>query len=132
MSAGPLSGVPRVVARPVEPDQLRILRKVQRLVLEHPVAAQAVFAALVAEGRRFAETAEGSRLRARLARSALLRRARTGFDAATLWMLEEHAADELPSTYLDVLLMAAQGKGLEPLIDRLLREPLARAGDDSR
>jgi hypothetical protein len=131
MSALPLAGLPRLALRRPEPERLRLLRRIQRLVLQHPIAAQAAFAALVAEGRRFAATTRGRELRAELARSPLLRRARTGFDAATLWMLEEQPASELPSTYVDMLLMAAQGRGLEPSIDRLLREPLGRtAGDD--
>src|SRR5580693_1180923 len=37
-----------------------ILRRAQLLLLKHPVAAQAAFAALIAEGRRFAATPEGA------------------------------------------------------------------------
>lgn len=132
MNPDAFSGVPQVVLEPPEDERMRILRGLQRIVLEHPIAAQGAFAALVAEGRRFAETAEGSRLRERLVRSPLLQRVRTGFDAATLWMLEEKSASELPSTYVDVLLAAAQGRGLEPLIDRLLREPLGGRADADR
>jgi hypothetical protein len=132
MTSTPLDGLPLVALRRPEPERLRLLRRIQRIVLQHPIATQAAFAALVAEGRRFAATARGRALSAELARSPLLRRARTGFDAATLWMLEEQPASELPSTYVDMLLMAAQGRGLEPLIDRLLREPLGRAAGGDR
>ena len=45
---------------------LQLMRRAAAVVLKHPVAAQAAFAALVAEGRAFAKTEEGARLDATL------------------------------------------------------------------
>ena len=45
--------VPRLVVRDPEDELLTLLREIQYLLLEHPVAAQAAFSAFVAEGRRF-------------------------------------------------------------------------------
>lgn len=126
MSSGDLDGIPRLRLRPPASEQSRILRSIQRIVLQHPVAAQAAFASLVQEGRQFARTPKGAEWQRRLEKSALLRRARTGFDAATLWMLEETSASEVPSAFIDTLMTAAKGRGLEPVIDDLLRGPLGR------
>src|SRR5580692_407187 len=53
-----------------------ILRRAQLVLLKHPVAAQAAYAALIAEGRRFAATPEGAEWAAALAGSEELRRGR--------------------------------------------------------
>lgn len=130
MSVAQHDGLPRFALRPVDGDPVTVLRRLQGVFLAHPIAAQAAFAALVAEGRRFATTAAGRRWQDRLARSPLLRRARAPWDAATLWMLAEDPPDVLPSAYVDALCSVAQSRDLEPLIDRLLRGLLDEADDD--
>jgi len=116
-----LEGLPRIALRTPAGDPVAVLRRLQHVFLAHPIAAQAAFAALVAEGRRFAETAAGQRWQHRLARSPLLRRARAPWDAATLWLLEEGSPEVLPSSYVDALFAVAQSPALEPLIERLMR-----------
>ncbi len=114
--------LPRLVLQPLEGEVVRVLRALQTAILRHPVAAQAAFSALIAEGRRFAETPDGREWRGRLTRSSLLHRARLAWETTSLWMLEEDPPSVLPSTFLDALFMAASSNDLEPLLDRLFRE----------
>lgn len=111
--------LPRVVVREPDDANARRLRELQLAILKHPVAAQAAFAALVAEGRRFAQTEEGAELKRRLTRSALLDRVRLAFETSTLWVLDADAPETLPSAYLDALFQVASGPELEIVLDRL-------------
>jgi hypothetical protein len=128
-SAAVLDGLLRVELSDPEQEEIRILRAAQRLLLKYPVAGQAAFSALVAEGRRFAETPEGQSWKRRLSRSSLVHRARLVWEITTLWMLEEDPPNILPSAYLDALCMAASSEELEPLLDRLFREPEGEGSD---
>jgi hypothetical protein len=102
------SELPRVELKSPVPIEVDLVRGLQHALLTHPVASQAAFSALVTEGRRFAETAEGREWRDRLVKSSLLRRVRLVFDLSTLGLLEEGATG-LPSNYLDALFMMAAG-----------------------
>lgn len=122
-------GIPVVAIRDPRDALAAVLREAQVATLKHPVAAQAAFAALVAEGRRHAATPEGARLRARLSRSTLLRRVREAWEVATFNLLEDAPAGPLPSAYVDTVLLAAQEGALEPVLARLavgLEDPDAR------
>ncbi|MCP3100723.1 hypothetical protein LZ198_17780 [Myxococcus sp. K15C18031901] len=88
-----------------------LLMKAQLLVLHHPVAAQAAYAALVAEGRRFAESTEGAKWRDTLMDSPLVQRARTLWEKTTLSLLEEVPVGLLPSTLIDILVAASAPRG---------------------
>jgi hypothetical protein len=98
-----------------------LLRKAEIFLLRHPVAVQAIFSALVAEGRRFAATPEGAAWRDELAASPLLREARRVWEASAFSMLEEDPDVTLPSTYAEVLHQALRAPDVEPLLRRLLR-----------
>lgn len=101
-------------------DELaRVLRITQQLVLQHPAAAQALFAAFVREGRAYAETAEGRAWQARLASSELVRRARVLWDMGTVGLLEDDQDAVLPSKLLDVIVQCGGVEALEPLMARL-------------
>lgn len=123
-------GLPRCALRAPASDPVAVLRRLQGVLLTHPVAAQAAFAALVAEGRRFAASPAGRCWQERLVRSPLLRRARAPWDAATLWMLAEGSPDVLPSAFVDALCAIAQSQQADPLLDRLLRGVLGGSDDD--
>jgi hypothetical protein len=99
-----------------------LLREVQRAVLAHPEAGRAIFAALVREGRLFAQTSEGQRWQEQAARSALLERALLVWQSATLWMLEEPDDGATPSALVDAVASAATAPGRDVLLDRLFRE----------
>lgn len=100
-----------------------LLRGVQRALLEHPVAAQAAFTALIAEGRRFAATPEGADWMAALAGSDLVRQARQVWEAVSLNLLEDDPSTIVPSAYLEALLRAASSADLEGLLRPLHHPP---------
>jgi hypothetical protein len=124
-------GLPGVELRDPEQEELRVLRAAQLLLLKYPVAGQAAFSALIAEGRRFAQTPEGERWQSRLSRSSLIHRARLVWEITTLWMLEEDPPHLLPSAYLDALCMAASSEELEPLLDQLFRATGEKKAEDA-
>lgn len=115
---------------PDDPDAalVELLRGLQRVVLEHPIAAQAAFSALVAEGRRYAQTPEGVGWARRLEGSELLRQGRRVWEAASLGMLEPNTDAALPSSYIDALLSAADHPDVEALLRRLQNADEAAAG----
>ncbi len=88
-----------------EDETIARLREVQAVLLKYPVAAQAAFAALVREGRRYADTPDGQTLKRQLAGSSVLAKARTLFEGLAGGLLAEDGAT-LPSTYIDGFLHA--------------------------
>jgi hypothetical protein len=106
------------------------LHRAQRLLLEHPAAAQAIFRAFVAEGRGFAQTAEGRRWRDELEGSPLIRRGRVVWEVGTLNVLEENSDTVLPSKLLEAIVQAAGVDALEPFLSRLFEAPWEGEHDD--
>lgn len=99
--ADPVSPVPR--------DELvdQALHQLARAIVKHPLAAQAAYRALVREGRAFAATDEGRRVRAGLARSELAARLRTAWQLVTFGMLEGDAPPgAIPSVLVEALVQA--------------------------
>jgi hypothetical protein len=112
-------GLPVLRLAPVDEDLRDLFRGTQEAVLTHPVAAQALWATLVAEGRRASATPTGAALRRRLARSPLLPRLRETLELGSFNLLEADPAGPLPSDFLEVLsAVLAEGR---PLLDRLAR-----------
>lgn len=111
--------LPRIELRDPAPLEVDLVHHLQRALLTHPVACQAAFSALVAEGRRFAETAEGRAWRDRLVDSALLREVRLVFDLSTLGLLEEDAGAAPPASYLDALFMIAASGDADALLNQV-------------
>lgn len=120
---------PRLVLREPDDELAALLRSAQRLLIRYPAAAQAVFRAFVAEGRAFAATPEGSRLREELAGSELVRRGRVVWEVGTLNLLEEHADTVLPGKLLDAVVQLAGTAELEPLLSRIFESRWERADD---
>jgi hypothetical protein len=102
-----------------EREQVQLLRRMQALLLQHPLAAQAAFSALLAEGRRFAATSEGAVWKEALAGSDLVRNGRLLWDVLSLNLLEEEPSTVVPSSYLEALFRAASSSNLEALMRRL-------------
>lgn len=104
-------------------DELRqTLAALQRNILLNPLAAQALFSSLVAEGRRFSETPDGERWRQRLAGSELIGRSRILWDAMTLRGLEDDEDVLLPSAVIEAFVKAASGPDMERLLQDLFRQ----------
>jgi len=98
--------------------ELRGLAQLHSLLVAHPAASQAAFAALVAEGRRFAATEQGRRWQEALAASPQMARLRRIFEEVSLNMFEEDAMTVLPSTYVELLAQALDATQLPRLIAR--------------
>lgn len=94
-------------------EALALLREVRTAILEHPLAAQGLFAGLVAEGRRYATTPEGAAWHESLSRSEVLHRARPVWEVISLHMLEEDPDAVMPGAYADALLAVAGGDHVE-------------------
>ena len=122
--------VPRLTLPPADDLLLQILQKASLALLHHPVAAQAVFSAFVAEGRRFAETPEGRQWKAALADSELVRRGTAVWEGSVLNTLEDNSAALLPSTILDAIVQAAGRRDVVAFLDNLQKR-LIGALDDS-
>jgi hypothetical protein len=114
-----------------EPDDelSRLLFELRWLVLRHPLAAQATYRALVAEGRRFDATEAGHIWRARLEGSELVRRGTSILELGTLGMLDDDAPGALPTQMIDAFARAASRRDLEEALARRL-EPDAIALDE--
>ncbi|HEX8172959.1 MAG TPA: hypothetical protein VF824_20660 [Thermoanaerobaculia bacterium] len=120
--AAPAPPPPPVAPEPGEwtdADILELLNDAQMALLKHPTAAQAAFAALVREGRRYAETESGKKWLEVLGASDLMRRARWVWETTSLNMLEEDAETIVPSTYLEALLRAADALSMEDLLGKV-------------
>jgi hypothetical protein len=103
-----------------EHDELEeTLRALQSAILQHPVAAQALFHAFVREGRAFAATPEGAEWQARLAGSELVGRARVLWDSMTVRALEDDPHTVLPTAILEAILKAAADHHMEHLLEDL-------------
>jgi hypothetical protein len=122
-SAAPDGGdaLPTIELHDFEARAVRVLRTLQLALLKHPVAAQAAFNALVAEGRKYGATVEGRQLREQLERSELVHRARLVFDFGTLSLLEHNPPEILPSAYIDVLFMLGGSERSDDVLEHLFR-----------
>jgi hypothetical protein len=112
-------------------EVIALLQHLQRAVLEHPVAAQAAFSALVAEGRAFSRTEEGKRWCRRLAASRLVEKGRAIWDVATLNVLEESESTVVPSRILDAFVKLTHERALETILARLYEKEAPEGGDVS-
>lgn len=121
--------LPRVVLGDEEDDLAVLLREAQALLVKHPIAAQAIFRAFVAEGRAYAKTAEGRTWRDELARSELIRRGRVVWEVGSLNLLEENEDTVLPSKLLDAMVHAAGVEALEPFLSQLFETTRAELDD---
>jgi hypothetical protein len=101
-------------------DVAALLAELQLLFLKFPVAAQAGYRALVAEGRGFAKTPEGAAWAQALGSSELVQQGRRIWDTVSLGMFDEDPSTVIPSAYLEVLLRAAKSTTLEDLLRRIV------------
>lgn len=101
---------------PAEASMIDALKQMERLLMLHPLAAQAAFSALVAEGRRFASTPRGEELASSLSKAPLLANLRRVWEATTLNMLEEQPTTVVPSMYVEAIFRAAKSANLEGLL----------------
>lgn len=111
--------LPPAAAGAEDEELVTVLRGLQEALFRHPLAFRGAFAALVAEGRRYARTEEGAALREGLAGSPLLPRLRLFGKMLSFSMLEEGDPQELPSAYLEGLFRLADHPDADRVLDRL-------------
>lgn len=103
-----------------EADELfALLEQARVFLLRHPIASQAVFTALVGEGRRFAATERGAAWARTLAHAPAMTRAREVWEATSLNLLTADEQAVLPSTWVEALLRAVELPELDRLLTRL-------------
>ncbi len=78
-----------------------LLRRARMVIFRHPLASQAAFSALVAEGRAYAETEAGATLKRELSASPSARRLRTVWDIATMNALREKPDALMPTAVIE-------------------------------
>jgi len=105
--------IPHVIVTDPDDDATAILRDLQYSVIRNPAAAQAIFSALVAEGREFAATEAGKRWKERFEKSDLLRRVRTFWGNSYFNLLDDDPGTVLPSSLLDALAKVIAADGAE-------------------
>jgi hypothetical protein len=127
---GPGDGVPTVTIGDDGDGVVQLLRELQRMALVHPEAMRAIFAALMKEGRLFAQTADGARWKERVLRSRLLERGLLVWQTATLWLSEEGGDGATPSALVDAVASAATSPERDVLLDRLFRQLDDEGGAD--
>jgi plasmid stabilization system protein ParE len=99
-----------------------LLLGARRAVLGNPAAARRVHDLLVAEGRRYAATPRGARLRDQLAASEAVENLRRVWETVSLNVLGGPAApNSAPDAWADLLADAVIGHGLEDSILARLR-----------
>jgi len=97
----------------------RLLVQAHTFLMEHPLAARAVFSGLAAEGRAYAKSENGAALREQLRQSSLVRRGALLWNSLTMGMLDDNEPTRLPSAYLDALVEAATTENLEELLGKV-------------
>jgi hypothetical protein len=100
----------------------RALRVLQRALFDFPIASQAAFSALVAEGRSFARTAEGKEWEERLRDSELVARGRVAWEVLTQSAFTEDEQTVLPSVILDAFARTTAINALEPFLSVFFEE----------
>lgn len=100
-------------------ELVTVIAHAQRAIFEHPIAAQAAFAALVAEGREFQKTAEGAAWRERLERSPLREKAEAIWEGLTLNILEQDKQTVVPSRIVDLLVKLLHERALDTILAKL-------------
>jgi hypothetical protein len=104
---------------PLETRVLDLLGELQQFVLQHPVAAQKIFAALVAEGRKYAATPDGARRARALAALPAMARARQFWESSLAGVLEEGGETVLPSSYVEIIMQGARLRSPESLLSKI-------------
>jgi len=101
------------------PEIDQTLRAIQALLMRFPMATQAAFSALVAEGRAYAQTRAGAELLQQLMHSKRANRARVVWEILTLSGITDQRTQAVPSLFLDKIARTLVVERLEPLLSRL-------------
>lgn len=107
---------------PAERTVHELLVGARRAVLGNPAAARGLHNLLVAEGRRYAQSPEGARLRDALVASDSVENLRRLWETVSLNVLDGPAAsDAAPTAWAELLADAVIGHGLDDAVLSRLR-----------
>jgi hypothetical protein len=121
-TAPPLLPIPEYDADDGARRLYGLLFSARRAVLGHPAAAKALHDLLVAEGRRYAETAPGAQLREALVASEAVAHLRRIWETVSLNVLDGPAAPSgVPDAWAEALSDAITGKVLDDTVLARLR-----------
>lgn len=95
-----------------------LLVNARRVLIKYPIAGAAGYRALMAEGRKFADTPEGREIQEMLTRSPVFLKARTLFEGMSGGMLRDEPS-MLPSVILDAGMAELAHSEIERLLERL-------------
>jgi len=100
----------------------QLLVGARRAVIGHPAAARGLHDLLIAEGRRYAETAAGAQLRDTLARSEAVDHLRRIWETVSLNVLDGPTPPSgVPDAWAELLADAITGRGLDDAVLARLR-----------
>jgi hypothetical protein len=117
-----LRPAPPIEARGTERTAFDLLLGARRAVLGNPAAARRVHDLLVAEGRRYANTPRGARLRDALVTSEAVENLRRVWEMVSLNVLDGPAApNAAPDAWADLLADTVIGHGLDDSVLAHLR-----------
>jgi hypothetical protein len=115
-----VSSDPRVQSALLDDDEtLGALVALQKAIFKYPLAIQAAFAALVAEGRAYAETEEGAQWHQRLCQAKRMGRARMVWEVLSLSAFTERYEGLLPTVFVDALIRTLKTRHLEPALSKV-------------
>jgi hypothetical protein len=113
------------VERPDSPDDRvdEAVRRLRRVLTDHPAAARAIFHALLSEGRAYAQTAEGQELLGRLTQSEMVTRLRSVWEIVSFETADDAAPRQssLPSAAIEHFVRAALQPSSESRVHDALR-----------
>jgi hypothetical protein len=107
---------------PDDEEVVAALRALERTIFKYPMAIQAAFSALAAEGRRYAKTEEGAEWRSKLAGAYSMGRARMVWEVLSLSAFTEEHTAALPSVFVENLVRTLRTQRLEPLLSRIFEK----------
>jgi hypothetical protein len=118
--APPMAPEPPPDAPGAERASYELLAGARRAVLGHPAAARGLFDLLVAEGKRYARTPEGARLRDALVASEAVDHLRRVWETLTLNTLDGPVTPSgVPEAWAELLADVVAGQGLDAMLGRL-------------
>ncbi|MBV1878977.1 MAG: hypothetical protein KUG79_15160 [Pseudomonadales bacterium] len=114
-----MEGIPAIGINSEAMQLDNILAEIRQVILKHPVAAQAAYSSLLAEGKRFAATEAGKVAVPRVKNSELANRLRLVWELSSGWMLDEKPQGPLPSSFIDAIFLAANENNIDELLKKL-------------
>jgi hypothetical protein len=111
--------LPRLILQDSD-NLISVLRFIQRLLVRNPQAVGAIVQAVVTEGYRFAESAEGQRWKGLLTTSELMQRGRLIWDSYGFGSLMDTTPARVPSDWLELIVNGLTDADLETVLTLLV------------